>query len=98
MTPASFSFLAVTSAMCSSGIDTLSRTSGATLCIVFVQITMKSAPARSRRLAASTRISALRFQSPDDWQLSISSKSTLYINNFAEWRPLSSSLIVSLMT
>ena len=77
-------------------MDTRAAISGATLCIVLVQITRKSAPAPSSAFAASPRIPALRAQSPLAWQASISAKSTLYSSTLAECRPPSLSLTTSL--
>ncbi len=73
-------------------------TSPATLCMVLVQMRMKSAPARSSPAAACPRISPLRAQSPLDWHFSISSKSTLWSTILAEWSPPSFSFTASLMS
>ena len=61
--------------------------SGATRCMVFVQSTRKSAPARSSERAARDRIPAVTSQLPSSAGRSSSAKSTLYIAMRAECSP-----------
>ena len=75
--PAARTRSAVASAMCSSGTSTAASICGATLCMVFVHSTMKSAPARRTARAAFARISPDSSHLPACCSFSISSNSTL---------------------
>jgi len=68
---------AVASAMCSSGILTAASIAGATLCIVFVHSTRKSAPAASSDRAAAASKWPASSQRPECCSRSMSWKSTL---------------------
>ena len=72
VTPAESRASAAASALFSSGTDSRRSICSATLCMVLVQMTMKSAPPFSRFCAAAPSSSALLSQSPADWQASIS--------------------------
>ncbi len=67
----------VASARCSSGISIAASICGATLCMVLVHSTRKSAPAASTRPAAWARMAPAASQAPADCNRSIGSKSTL---------------------
>ena len=71
-------FSPVASAIWRIGIFIWLVISGATMCIVFVQIIKKSAPATSTDFAAFLRIAAVASQSPACCNCSIFSKSKLF--------------------
>ena len=78
---------AVGSAMWSSGMFVAASMAGATLCMVLVHSTMKSAPARASACAAAASNTPAASQSPSRCRRSISAKSTLYSTILAECRP-----------
>jgi len=85
--PAARMASAVGSAMCSSGMPTAASMASATLCIVFVQTTTKSAPAASSERAAPASSSPAASQSPACCSRSTSAKSRLTSTTLAECSP-----------
>jgi len=95
--PAAASASAVPSAMCSSGSGVAPVIASATLCMVLVHNTMKSAPPSCSERAATAMASPAASQWPACCSVSISWKSTLCSSSLAECRPPSVSRTVWLM-
>jgi hypothetical protein len=82
--------------MCSSGTVSALSTVAATLCMVFVHSSTRSAPAASSVFASAASTSPAPAQSPAIWSRSITEKSTDSSRQRAECRPPSRSRTISL--
>ena len=78
---------AVVSAMWTKGTSTASVIAPATLCIVFVQSTISSAPAATSARASAASSAPASSQRPVRWSGSIAVKSTERSTQSAECRP-----------
>lgn len=96
--PAVCTASAVASARCSSGIVIAASMSAATLCIVLVQSSRKSAPAASSCLLARIKIAAASSHRDSACSCSISAKSSDTSTQRAECSPPSLSAVSSLIS